>query len=78
MRIANTGESPSAVPDLPGLSARHALQELSRIGMTAELSGDGVVVEQTPEPGAAPEPGETCRLRLKRVSPAIAEAGGQP
>ncbi|HVB37388.1 MAG TPA: penicillin-binding protein [Vicinamibacterales bacterium] len=78
VRIANTSQSPSAVPDLRGLSARDALQELSRIGMTAELAGDGVVVDQTPEPGADPEPGQACHLVLKRVSPAVAAAGGQP
>ncbi len=76
VRIANTSEAPSAVPDLRGLSARDALQELSRIGMSAELSGDGVVVDQDPAAGAAPEPGEACRLVLKRVTPATAEGGG--
>ncbi|MDE3154996.1 MAG: PASTA domain-containing protein [Acidobacteriota bacterium] len=78
VRVANMGESPSAVPDLRGLSARDALQELSRIGMTAALSGNGVVVDQDPAPGAPPEPGQACHLVLKRVDPAAAASGGQP
>src|SRR5215831_14732271 len=60
------------MPDLRGMSAREALRSLSRIGMTARMSGDGVVVGQTPVAGAALVRGEACQLRLGRsvVAPA--------
>jgi beta-lactam-binding protein with PASTA domain len=65
------------MPDLRGLSAREALRALSRIGMTAKMSGDGVVVDQNPEPGSALERGNACALTLGR-RPMIAATGGQP
>lgn len=54
------------MPDLRGLSGREALRLLSRIGMTARLSGDGLVVDQEPQPGAALVRGDVCQLRLGR------------
>ncbi len=63
------------MPDLRGISGREALRLLSRIGMTARLSGDGVVVDQTPEPGAALVRGEACQLRLGRRA-VVAPPGG--
>jgi cell division protein FtsI (penicillin-binding protein 3) len=65
------------MPDLRGMSARDALRSLSRIGMTARMSGDGFVVEQRPAPGDALVRGEACTLTLVRRPPA-APAGGQP
>ncbi|HEX6465224.1 MAG TPA: penicillin-binding protein [Vicinamibacterales bacterium] len=56
------------MPDLRGLSGRDALRLLSRIGMNARLSGDGVVVDQAPEPGTALVRGEACELTLGRHS----------
>ena len=41
-------------------------QALSRIGMTAQMSGDGFVVEQSPPPGAPLDGGDVCRLVLER------------
>jgi cell division protein FtsI (penicillin-binding protein 3) len=58
------------MPDLRGLSGREALHLLSRLGMTARLSGDGFVVEQTPESGAALVRGDACDLKLERRAPA--------
>ncbi len=63
------------MPDLRGLSAREALRSLSRIGMTARMSGDGFVVDQRPAPGDALVRGDACTLTLGRRSPA--SAGGQ-
>jgi cell division protein FtsI (penicillin-binding protein 3) len=54
------------MPDLRGLSGREALRLLSRIGMTARLSGDGFVVDQSPQPGAALVRGDACLLKLGR------------
>jgi cell division protein FtsI (penicillin-binding protein 3) len=65
------------MPDLRGLSARDALRSLSRIGMSARLSGDGFVLEQSPAPGGALVRGEACTLKLGRRPPIASAAGGQ-
>ena len=65
------------MPDLRGLSAREALRLLSAIGMTARLSGDGFVVEQSPEPGSALARGNTCALRLGRRAPSVPAGGSE-
>jgi cell division protein FtsI (penicillin-binding protein 3) len=62
------------MPDLRGLSAREALRSLSRIGMTARLSGDGFVVEQSPAAGEALVRGDACTLTLGRR--AVGTSGG--
>jgi beta-lactam-binding protein with PASTA domain len=54
------------LPDLRGMSAREALRELARVGLTARMSGTGTVVEQDPPAGSAFEPGATCTLILSR------------
>jgi cell division protein FtsI (penicillin-binding protein 3) len=64
------------MPDLRGMSAREALRSLSRIGLTARMSGDGFVVEQNPAPGDALVRGDACSLKLGRR--ATAASGGQP
>jgi cell division protein FtsI (penicillin-binding protein 3) len=56
------------MPDLRGLGGRDALRLLSRIGLIGRLSGDGVVVDQAPEPGAALVRGAACLLTLGRHS----------
>jgi cell division protein FtsI (penicillin-binding protein 3) len=66
------------MPDLRGLSGREALRLLSQIGMTARLSGDGFVVEQTPAAGSALVRGDACALRLARRPPPASATGGQP
>jgi cell division protein FtsI (penicillin-binding protein 3) len=63
------------MPDLRGLSSREALRLLTRIGMTARLSGNGFVVDQSPQPGAALVRGDACLLKLGRRAP-LAPAGG--
>jgi hypothetical protein len=65
------------MPDLRGLSAREALRLLSRIGMTAELSGDGFVEAQTPAPGAVLLRGDACSLHLARRAAPVAAGGSQ-
>jgi cell division protein FtsI (penicillin-binding protein 3) len=54
------------MPDLRGLSGREALRLLSRIGMSAKMTGDGLVVEQDPMPGSALVRGLACTLKLGR------------
>ena len=57
------------LPDLRGLSARDALRELARLGLTARMEGAGVVVDQSPAPGTLLEPGGACSLVLNRRPP---------
>ena len=59
--MAETG-----LPDLRGMSAREALRELARLGLTARIEGTGVVVDQSPVAGSPHEPGATCTLVLNR------------
>lgn len=57
------------LPDLRGMSARDALRELARLGLSARMEGAGVVTEQTPAPGSQIEPGAACTLVLNRRPP---------
>ena len=57
------------LPDLRGMSAREALRQLARLGLTARMAGAGVVAEQTPAPGSPIEPGAECTLVLNRRPP---------
>ena len=75
VREADIGEpTPEGqMPDLYGLSARDALRTLTRVGLTARIAGNGVVIEQSPEAGTRLAPGEACTLKLGRRQP---QAGG--
>lgn len=57
---------PGVLPDLRGKSARDAMRELARLGLTARVQGDGLVASQDPPAGTAYEPGATCTLVLSR------------
>jgi cell division protein FtsI (penicillin-binding protein 3) len=59
----------TGLPDLRGMSAREALRELARLGLTARMEGTGIVVDQSPEAGSPFEPGATCTLVLNRRVP---------
>jgi cell division protein FtsI (penicillin-binding protein 3) len=63
------------VPDVRGMAARDALRALLTAGLTARMSGDGVVVSQVPAPGEAFDAGDTCRLVLERASYRAPEVG---
>jgi cell division protein FtsI (penicillin-binding protein 3) len=63
------------MPDLRGLSAREALKALSGIGMTAQMTGDGFVIDQRPAAGEALVRGNACALTLQRRAPAAATRG---
>jgi cell division protein FtsI (penicillin-binding protein 3) len=54
------------MPDLRGMGAREAARALARLGLVAEIDGDGLVIDQTLSPGAAVERGMACRLTLAR------------
>jgi cell division protein FtsI (penicillin-binding protein 3) len=59
------------LPDLRGLSLREALRVLARLGLTPRVSGEGVVIDQDPQPGTALETGGACRLALGRPAAEI-------
>ncbi|MBI1960109.1 MAG: transpeptidase family protein [Candidatus Rokubacteria bacterium] len=61
-------ESARLMPALVGLSLRHAMEALAPLGVPVEITGGGVVVAQSPPPGAALLDGMPCRLTL--ASPA--------
>ena len=61
--------SASLFPDLRGLGARDALRSLTRLGLTARMHGDGVVVQQSPAAGGLIERGSQATLWLKRQAP---------
>ncbi len=69
---------PGTLPDLTGLSARDAVRKLSRLGMLARASGDGVVVSQDPPAGTPIEGGGVCRLVLERSPIHHAGSAAQP
>jgi beta-lactam-binding protein with PASTA domain len=54
------------MPDLTGMSARDAMRKLVRLGVTPRMTGEGVVIAQRPEPGAALDDVEVCDLQLDR------------
>lgn len=56
----------AVVPDLRGMSMREALQTLTRLGLTAEMNGGGVVVDQRPAAGAPIDTSVVASLRLSR------------
>lgn len=60
------GSTGTGLPDLSGMSAREALRELARLGLSARMQGSGVVVHQDPPAGTPLEPGGTCTLVLNR------------
>jgi cell division protein FtsI (penicillin-binding protein 3) len=69
----------TGVPDLRGLSAREALRELARLGLTARMQGTGVVIDQFPAAGSPLEPGGLATLVLdRRVSARPVGALGDP
>ncbi len=75
--IPTTATPPTAstVPDLTGFGAREAVHELVRLGLTPRVSGQGLVVGQTPAPGSPIEPGGLATLTLVRVPPAALVPG---
>jgi cell division protein FtsI (penicillin-binding protein 3) len=60
------------LPDLRGLSAREALRILTKIGLTARLTGSGVVTAQLPAPGTPIDRGMACELKLERDALSVA------
>lgn len=73
-----TADTPGTFPDLRGMSAREAVRTLMKAGLTARVSGDGIVVAQNPLPGAPAEEAAVCQLFLDRGVPKQLSAAAQP
>jgi len=84
MAAAGSRDDDGLMPDLRGMSAREALRALSRVGLTARVSGNGFVVDQAPAPGEPLDRGASCALVLRRgpdvvhASPSRSGALGAP
>jgi cell division protein FtsI (penicillin-binding protein 3) len=74
---APKGDGGIVLPELRGSGGREALRVLARLGLSAQVSGDGVVLEQEPPAGTEVEPGAACRIRLGRTVPRDVRAGGE-
>lgn len=68
----------AVVPDLRGMSARDAVRALARLGLTAQVHGAGLVLQQRPEPGESIEGRTSCVLWLGRPAQERSEGGTQP
>jgi hypothetical protein len=63
---ASTSPAPArdAMPDLRNATLRDAILHLQRLGVEVEYTGEGLVKEQTPAPGAPLRRGDRARLQL--------------
>ena len=66
------------MPDLLGLSAREALQIVTRLGLAAQVMGSGFVSSQEPAAGTPVDGITTCILRLDRNVSAGSVTGASP
>lgn len=66
------------MPDLTGLSAREAVRALAGLGMTARLSGEGLVIAQDVPAGAPVGRGAACSLTLTRHGTGSRDSGSEP
>ena len=64
--VVGLGPGQVLMPDLLGMSAREALRGLARVGLIAQLTGDGVVTDQSPPAGSLIDRGARGTLRLER------------
>lgn len=66
------------MPDLSGLGPREAVRTLARLGLVAELEGEGSVVGQSVAPGTPIGRGTVCRLWLSRTAAGAEDPGERP
>ncbi|MGO8987731.1 MAG: penicillin-binding protein [bacterium] len=62
------GAEAVVMPDLKGLSMRNALSRIEGRGLIIKVSGNGKVVDQTPQPGTVVERGDICFLKFRSPS----------
>jgi cell division protein FtsI (penicillin-binding protein 3) len=72
--IAFSEESSVNIPDLTGQTVRSVTESCSRLGLTPVLIGNGVAVEQSPDPGTLVERGSTVTVRFGRAAAAVVPA----
>jgi len=65
------------MPDVTGLGARDATRVLVQLGLSVRMSGNGVVLTQSPAIGEEITTGTVSRLELGRVRPAPPSGGRQ-
>jgi len=71
--------SSGLLPDLRGMSARDAMRTLTKIGLTARISGTGFVALQNPPAGVPlDEAGTIVKLQLERTALKPVETGALP
>jgi cell division protein FtsI (penicillin-binding protein 3) len=75
--IAFSEEDAVSIPDLTGQTVRSVTESCSRLGLVPMLIGNGVAVEQTPDPGAVVQRGSTITVRFGKVV-AAARGVAQP
>ncbi len=73
--IAFSGEDSVSVPDLTGQTVRRVTETCSRLGLVPNLIGQGIAIEQSPEPGTAAERGSLVTVRFGKLS---ADANAAP
>jgi cell division protein FtsI (penicillin-binding protein 3) len=61
---APSGDTAVTVPDLSGKTVRGVIEACSRLGLSPSLLGDGIALEQFPEPGAQVVRGARVTLRF--------------
>ncbi len=64
LKLLPDGQGAWILPDLHGRSLRDSLAGLQAAGFSLRVEGYGVLVEQSPAPGARVRPGDEVRLRF--------------
>jgi cell division protein FtsI (penicillin-binding protein 3) len=62
----NASTSPAVFPNLVGMSARDAVRELTRLGLSLRMHGSGLVVNQRPAPGSPLDLIDAATIWLER------------
>jgi cell division protein FtsI (penicillin-binding protein 3) len=62
--VVSAAGADGLMPDMTGLSAREAINEITRLGLSLRLEGVGLVREQSPAPGVPLESRTSVTLRL--------------
>ncbi|HYE75678.1 MAG TPA: PASTA domain-containing protein, partial [Blastocatellia bacterium] len=58
-------ESSDVMPDLRGHSIRDVIGAVGRLKLKLKANGNGLVVKQSPAPGARIKPGEVCAVEFR-------------
>jgi hypothetical protein len=71
----SVGKTPMlAAPNLVGQSVRGVIETCSRLGLDPALIGDGVALEQFPQPGTQVQQGSQITVRFGRAAQLIPTA----